>query len=617
MTITTSLRTESDKNNILVNLQSNNDVDPNWVLMSNQLPNNKQEILARYGDIEWVLPDAICSTGLCKRKKTLKFQLLDCSNHIDPMKIAISRYYLNGAPGRARPRANTIFNFYFNARFFLDYLSSINITDIRKINTMICANYVSYCKKKPNKKGNYASTALLVGRFWAVENLQILLKNTNYSFEHPWPESSAFTLAQHTNSTEGKTPIIPDEVAQLVMKKCSWLLGKSEYYLSCSEIVYTAKSDSIPYLEIKEKLVAAGYNGGLRALSRDISALQDACIFIILMTTAIRIHELLNLETGSSFSRINNDGERQHWIKSISEKTKEGTAEWICPEICHRAVIVAERIAKPIQTRLTRDIACNKNTAQKYKQQEEQSRLFLGIYFREGSIISTLTSTHINSRLKKFVHGCGTNWDFSSHQCRRTFAAYVVRHILGDLRYLRDHYKHWSLDMTAMYAASQAQDRELYDEIYIAMTNKKQAKVSHWLDPETSIAGGMGERIKVFRSKGEHVRTYNTRADMLKGVSDTISIRATGVAWCTSDRGGCNGGYGVDRTKCGDCDGSIIDDKQQSLWEAIYAQQLELINMNDIGETGNATARKALIRCEKVLTELGADIDQLKKAVSA
>ena len=89
----------------------------------------------------------------------------------------------------------------------------------------------------------------------------------------------------------------------------------------------------------------------MQTLSEDITALQNACMFIIFMTTGIRVHELVNMELGSDFSRINDDGDRQYWLKSVSEKTDEGATEWICPKLCHQAVSVAERIVKPLQIR--------------------------------------------------------------------------------------------------------------------------------------------------------------------------------------------------------------------------------------------------------------------------
>jgi len=56
---------------------------------------------------------------------------------------------------------------------------------------------------------------------------------------------------------------------------------------------------------------------------------------------------------------------------------------------------------------------------------------------------------------------------------RRTFAANVAGPILGDLVYLKHHYKHWSLDMTALYALNTQQEQELFGEVLHAVREKK------------------------------------------------------------------------------------------------------------------------------------------------
>ena len=70
---------------------------------------------------------------------------------------------------------------------------------------------------------------------------------------------------------------------------------------------------------------------------------------------------------------------------------------------------------------------------------------------RQNNKIDVLSSTAINYRLQKLADSLGLDIKLASHRFRRTFASYVVHHKLGDLRYLRDHFKHWSLEMTVLY----------------------------------------------------------------------------------------------------------------------------------------------------------------------
>jgi site-specific recombinase XerD len=402
-----------------------------------------------------------------------------------------------------------------------------------------------------------------------------------YSFPHPWPETSAMGLTRCKKNLTGMTPIIPNVIVQKIMRHSHEWIDREELLFKSSEI-------------------------------RDVQDLENACMLIILMVTGIRIHELIRLETNCVYVKETESGDREFWIRGISSKTGEGKKEWLAPEIASKAIKITEKIAKPLQDVLKEELAKSSDEVRNAWLVKNCNRIFLSK--KTNNIVQTPSTADINKRLKNHVKESGVKWDFSSHQCRRTFAVYVARHALGDLRYLREHYKHWSIDMTALYAANEAQDRELYDDIYKAMINAKHAKISHWLNPETPVAGGTGDKIKIFRSKGEGVKTYKDQTEMVEGISDTISIRATGVAWCTADTAGCNGGSGADRTKCGDCSGSVIDNNLQKQWEAIYTQQIELLSLDDIGEQGKVSARLALQRCEKVLADLGADIGKLKKA---
>ena len=71
----------------------------------------------------------------------------------------------------------------------------------------------------------------------------------------------------------------------------------------------------------------------------------------------------------------------------------------------------------------------------------------------------------LNGEHYRFAKQCGVTIDLTPHMFRRTFACYVAKSAYGDLRYLRQHFKHWSLDMSMMYALNEEQDAELYDEI--------------------------------------------------------------------------------------------------------------------------------------------------------
>ena len=226
----------------------------------------------------------------------------------------------------------------------------------------------------------------------------------------------------------------------------------------------------------------------------------------------------------------------------------------------------------------------------------------------KGSSVTVLSGRSVTGlRLPNLCAKIGFDWNLSSHQFRRTFANYVVHSQLGDIRALKDHFKHWSIQMTALYAYNDKLDKELFEELLREQYWVEEQIKFDWFGLDAPLAGGaIAERIMKVRGDEEHIKTFKTREDMVRAYSGNIPIRATGIAWCTNDDDGCMGG------KCDECDHGIIDKNNQKHWEGMLIQQFDLSQMDDIGEAGQAAVAKGMVRCEKVLTSLGVDVDEMK-----
>ena len=324
----------------------------------------------------------------------------------------------------------------------------------------------------------------------------------------------------------------------------------------------------------------------------------------------MRSHEVRGIKRDEWYSEIKDD-ERFYFIGSRSDKTYEGSTHWLCPRIAIDAVKVLERLAEPLQNTLEQAL----KEAEYRSDAEEIKRLStingaacLIASATQNNRVNVMSRNAIIRRLQNIIDKLELVWELRPHQFRRTFANFVVHHKLGDLRYLRDHFKHWSLDMAALYALNEGQDLELYDEIYSAFDEERQGIIGHWLEPDTPVSGGLAENVRRLRGNDD-VRVYKNRNEMVKEISDQIHLRATGLAWCTNDDGTCGGA-------CEECEHGLIDDKQKMKWEAIYVQQLELRQIDDLGESGSKTVESAIKRCEKVLRDLGADISEIQQKVT-
>jgi len=454
-------------------------------------------------------------------------------------------------------------------------------------------------------------------RLSAVERCWQFLRDTPSAFDYPWPDSSAVALAGHKTSTKAKTDIIPNNILRHLFQHAESLLNRADELLEhrealadfepCSEKRTTQAGEMSRYLKSR------GWDSGFGALNTTLSDLRDGCFVIILAATGIRAHELGNIRRDEWYSQVR-DGERFYFLGSRSDKTHEGNTSWLCPEIAIQALKALERLSEPLQ----RDLEQALKAARAVGEYEEITRLrsisgTVGLTYgsSQGGRIHLLSGPGLNKRLKSFTRSLGLDWNLTSHQFRRTFANYVVHHKLGDLRYLRDHFKHWSLDMTILYAMNETQDLELYDEIYAAFDGKRQAIVGHWLEPDTPLSGGMASHIRQMRSRSEEVRTYKDRKEMIEAISELVYLRSTGIAWCTNDTGvDCAGG------QCEDCEHGCIDDSHKPFWEGLYMQQIELRQIDDLDDSGSKTVERTMERCERVLTDLGVDINRLKEQVA-
>lgn len=593
------------------------EIDSNAVITGLRRSDGSYHVLSRYGDAIWTLPDSMFAAGVKDSEKILNFNRVPLDFR-DTMRVCFARYILIGIEGRNRPKGIHVFNFFYSATLFLTWLQDQRIDRLSDVTLLTSQQYVESCKGLSGRKYKSLSAGALSNRLRALESLHILSRQSADPMRHPWPESSALHLAGLTGGSkrglqEAKTAIIPDEIlASLFASAVEWLDRHDEIINPFNQVeewkVQGRSTDSI-----RARLAKLGWTQDeLRIAARH---LQSACICIILITSGIRVSELLSLTRKAAHTTLDDQGEPFYWMRGISYKTGEGVCEWLAAKITHRAIAIAERLALPLHARLAESIARlradNPKAVDIVRLSEHADRLFLGITKFKYNRIDTLSSQGVLRRLNEFAGVCGVDWRFTPHQFRRTFAVYAAHSAFGDLRYLRDHFKHWSLDMTTLYAMDRDQDAELYDEIGVAALGVKTDLIEHWLEPDAIIAGGAADPIQTFRAKDEALATKSDRAAMAKKISPLVNLRATGVAWCTADTGGCNGGQGVEKTRCGDCGNAVIDESRKPIWQAIYTQQIELRNLTDIGPGGAERIKRDIERCKKVLKELGATEEDL------
>ncbi|WP_019334769.1 hypothetical protein [Pseudomonas syringae] len=581
-------------------------------------------ILSRYGDDTWQLDGF--PTNVPAGNRRLYFST------VPPvfqrvMKAVLYRYLRRGRSGTGRPKGSLLRAFFNCVMPFLRYLESLNIDRLGAITPMICATYVAVCKahRRERKPKTPLTQAALSGRLQAVETLYELSKYTDDPIpQHPWPDTSAFTISGLNGSGSyrvqgSKTPLIPDDVFCTLFEKAHERVERGHQLLDLRDELVPLEHDRRVRCFttiVKRKngyLERNGWIGGLRTFNKALNHLRTACYIVLASTSGCRQHELANLQTGAHHHTRDDQGDVYHWMRSKSSKTDAGIHSWMIPEAGVRTLRLMERWCAPLQAVIGAEIEHrrrnNPQDPQIAEAQKHRHVLFLGLDPKEGNQVRTLSTISLGTSLKSFAKDCGLDWNLASHQFRRKFANYAAHSRFGDLRYLKEHYAHWSLDMTLLYAMDdswgQQLDLELYDDIQAELEHIKIGVVDKWLGGKP-LAGGYGNALTHWQREPQNLLIFKDRTSMLKSIAESTAIRSNGHAWCTADNNGCIGNT-LEPSRCGGCNNAVIGDSHTGLYLRLYDDLKGLLDCKDIGDGGRLRVERDLKRCRDVLAQLGID----------
>lgn len=585
-----------------------------------KLNDGRYHILSRYEDDEWIFPASNGTKATRKSNLTLKFGSIK-----DVQMRYMAKWFIWNRMQEGLA-VGTLLNLNSQLKLFFAWISDTDIVSSRCLNAFTASCYVKYVNNKKVKRcGEYKalSPGIKTKKFFVLEGLYRYCKEFDFVVEHPWVESSAAEQAGWIGQAKedfiikGKTPIIPNEVLIPICQLTKGYLDKADYLLALKD-----RMDSYIQSGINVSGQSAQKRKYLQSITTEFETLhdfnealillRDSCIFWLLLTTGMRIHEVLGIKRGGYQTEIIDDI-TYYYIESISKKTHTGLADWIAPQIAKRSVEILGRYSKSLQHKLENDLLkarLNNDHAEVHRLETISGLVCLAKYTTKGNSINVLSGESITAdRLPNLCKLIGSSWNLTSHQFRRTFANYVVHSELGDLRALKEHFKHWSINMTAMYAHNDELDSELFEELLRERYLVEEEIKQDWFNLDTPITGGeLADNIKKIRSDKELIRTFGSHKEMAKAYSSSLPISSTGIGWCTSD----------EECKCGNpdlCESGIIDKSYLPYWEGMLVQQMKLSLLDDIGDAGQAAVAKGMNRCEKVLSSLGIDVEALKTKI--
>jgi integrase len=583
-------------------------------------------VLSRHRDMTWDLSPLPWPRNRRASDKRLIFPVLRQPKLVVAIKDALYARWRIGLVGYPILTANSVVGIGKNLTAFIRWLDDRGIVSLAEVTSALCLEYAAYCRSLLGRKGtvNPKTTIVrlrVVEILWSVRNFM-----EDGLGQHPWPGETAQSLAGLSKAGGYKrmTEAIPDVVAGPLFIEAERVLNRAEALLDARDIVESIRGDvnkkghckSVFNRRANACIARCGLLR-LRQFREELLRVRGGIYILLGITTGMRDHELASLKSGA-FYTSKHDGEVYGWLRGHSSKTHAGDVEWMVPiELIEKAIATLDRLSAPLRAELDAHIATlearltqadldsperQELAVELHSCREHAQHLFLGKDRKTGNI-RTLSGKSVGERLKGFARRLGLNWNLHPHQFRATFAEYVAGSVHGDLRYLKKHYKHWTMDMTLLYAINRKQDEELYQDVYDALHEFNMRVIDHWLDDCTPLSGGAAERIKIFRR--DKVKTFASHKEMVESLSEQIVIRNAGHSWCMADLDGCGGLGLIDKGHCVYCNNGVIDDTKRELWEGIYRQQCELLELDDIGPGGRQRVLHDLRAAEKVLNDLG------------
>lgn len=615
-------------------------------------------VLSLYGEHIWDLSPFIRIKSVPASLKvidfsTIKFKdgscLTDTAHSVllASLKTFLFVRFTVNSPQSGKPlRASTLVRLFYNIRPLLLWMIHMGHRRFADLTSEDCLAYATFCKESsviPVREIR-ASSETLLKQFFCVEYLwtfRDLLPDA--LTEHPWPRHSALSLAgiSRRRDQDAITEQIPDRLmAKLIQAALHYVAdGYGERLLTCLED-RNAGLNIQPYLsELKLR--------NWQEVSYEIYRLVPACFIVIDAFSGMRVSEVLALQLDCYYEHEGWDDATYGWLKGVTYKLEDDPkhCEWMVPPIVERAVMLASRVTsmqrQALEERITEmeaklqkvcyidDVVRQKDSELLNEMKTHRYSLFLAKQNKHKRI-NTLSYHGITGHLEKFIKHInlqvepndldqvrnkakikvGDLWPIATHQFRKTFARYVARCVLGDVRYLKDHFKHWSLDMTLCYAWNEDDllDPSLLDDILEEQQEIQSDIVAGWFDFNRNehLAGVGGKNIENTRKRIKVLVASDART-VARKLSKGYFLRGLGHSWCTEKECRGKGIYSV--TECKDCENRVIDQSHIPMWYSIRDQQIELLHVDDCGDPMWQGTVDSLRYAEQVLKDLGEDIE--------
>ncbi len=209
----------------------------------------------------------------------------------------------------------------------------------------------------------------------------------------------------------------------------------------------------------------------------------------------------------------------------------------------------------------------------------------------------------------------GDSFPYTNHQCRRSFAYYLIGLELMDFPQLKQQLGHISIAMTRWYARNAHSLKKIYGEIKeerVERSAKVMSRTYNKLANKERLAGGLGKNLLKevienanFFEQGINNRKLSSRFWKEEIRTGKVHVHAIGKGmYCTKRQ--CAMRAAIDLSECTDCGWDIIEDASEAESVRMTAMR-DLLILQESGELNGNSASKYVMdirSAEKIMSDL-------------